>query len=128
MAAVVEDVLEFPDRPKPEEVKASDPIDNISVNLDEITLDPTNIDPQLMWRAESVIEYFLSLEKLVPLYGNFVPQYPRRPTSGRKLTPRDFGVKEDSSGGGGGTGKGLRGDEQMKDKAMNQFRKTGKYK
>ncbi|MBT4963969.1 MAG: hypothetical protein HOI53_02260 [Francisellaceae bacterium] len=100
------------------------------VHLDEeIILDPTTVNPELLWRLEDVIEYFLNLENIVPLYGNFVPQYPRRPTSGRKLTPKDFGVKDDSSGGeGGGTAKGLRGAEQAKDKAINQFKKTGKYK
>ena len=96
---------------------------------EEIILDPTTVNPELMWRLEDIIEYFLNLEKIVPLYGNFVPQYPRRPTSGRKLNPKDFGVRDDSSGGeGGGTAKGLRGAEQAKDKAINQFKKTGKYK
>lgn len=126
MAVAIDNIFDAQNFTEAEELNQNKPSE--VVDLEKIFLDPTNVDPELLWRAEAVIEYFLSLERVVPLYGNFVPQYPRRPTSGRKLTPRDFGIKDESSGSGGSTAKGLRGEEQMKDKAINQFQKTGKYK
>ena len=97
-----------------------------AMSPDSVSVD-NNVNQELRWRADMLLEYFDSVLKVVPLYGQAIPQYPRRPTSNRQLKPSDFGIKDGSSSeGGAGTAKGLRGDEQMKDRAINM--KSGKVK